>query len=532
MPIDSSLIRENKSNASRLFEMARVLRRIGIIRGVTPDKLKSILEDLGPTYVKLGQLMSMRTDILPKEYCAALALLRTDVKPLSYEEVIRVVESEYSVAPGEIFQEISRDFIGAASIAQVHKAVLKNGQTVVLKVQRPGIYQTMERDIQLLKKTISLAKKLNFNIGSIDFRDFVDEMWAAAQQEMDFLAEANYIIEFTELNAGIKYVAFPKVERELTTPRVLVMEYIDGVPIDNLEKLKELGYDINEISMKLAENYVKQVVEDGLFHADPHPGNIFIRDGKIVWIDLGMVGRINNRDRALLRKIILAVVQQDIQGLKEIFLSLDTIKGKVNHTRLYEDIESLLTRYGEMDLEGLDLDKILEEVKVVLDFHQINLPKGIAMLGRGIVTIEGVLAVCSPQVNFMQIMANNVSGKLLKEFDLRQSLLSAAAALNGFTKNSLALPEQLSNVLKMAMRGQAKINIDLASANEPARQAGMMMDKLTISILSASVIVGSSIISTTDITPRLWGIPVLGLAGYVIGFLLAFWLIIKIVRKK
>lgn len=532
MPIDSSRIKENKSTAARLLEMALVLKRNGIIRGVTPDKLKSILEDLGPTYVKLGQLMSMRTDILPKEYCTVLAELRTDVKPMSYEEMIRVIEAEYSSGPDEIFLDIERDCIGSASIAQVHKAVLKNGQTVVLKVQRPGIYQTMERDIQLLKKTISLIKKLNFNIGNIDFRDFVDEMWAAAQQEMDFLAEANYIKEFTDLNADIKYVAFPQVERDLTTSRVLVMEYIDGIPIDNLEKLKMQGYDINEIGMKLAENYVKQIVDDGLFHADPHPGNIFIRDGKIVWIDLGMIGRINNRDRMLLRKIILSVVQQDIQGLKEIFLSLDTIKGKVNHTKLYEDIESLLTRYGEMDLEGLDLGKILEEVKVVLDFHQITLPKGIAMLGRGIVTVEGVLAVCSPQVNFMQIMANNISGNLLKQFDLKQALLAAAVSLNGFAKNSLILPEQLSNVLKMAIRGQTKINIDLASADEPARQAGLMMDKLTISILCASVVIGSSIICTADITPRLLGIPVLGLAGFTIGFLLAAWLIIKIVRKK
>jgi ubiquinone biosynthesis protein len=532
MPIDSSTITDNKSTAARLLEMALVFRRNGIIHGVTPGKLKLILEELGPTFVKLGQLMSMRTDILPQEYCAALALLRTDVRPMSYEEVIRVVESEYGAPPAEIFQEISREFIGAASIAQVHKAVLKNGQTVVLKVQRPGIYKTMERDIQLLKKTITLVRKLNFSIGDIDFRDFVDEMWAAAQQEMDFLAEANYIREFTELNADIKYVAFPQVERDLTTPRVLVMEYIDGIPIDHLEKLKALGYDIDEISMKLAENYVKQIIDDGLFHADPHPGNIFIRDGKIVWIDLGMVGRINNRDRMLLRKIILSVVQQDIQGLKDIFLTLDTIKGKVNHTKLYEDIESLLTRYGDMDLEDLNLGKIMEEVKVVLDFHQITLPKGIAMLGRGIITIEGVLAVCSPQVNFMQIMANNISGSLLKQFDLKQALLAAAVSLNGFAKNSLILPEQLSNVLKMAIRGQTKINIELTSADEPARQAGLLMDKLTISILSASVVIGSSIICTADITPRVLGIPVLGLAGLIIGFLMAAWLVTKILRKK
>jgi len=197
----------------------------------------------------------------------------------------------------------------------------------------------------------------------------INEMWSAAKQEMDFTTEANYIQELSDLNAGIKYVAFPQVERHLTTPRVLVMEYIDGVQIDDLENLKILGYDINEVGIKLAENYVKQIVDDGLFHADPHPGNIYIRDGKIVWLDLGMVGKINNRDRKLLKKTILSIVQQDIQGLIQVFLAMDTIKGKVNYTKLYEDIESLLARYGDMELSDLHLGPIMEEVKDILNFH-------------------------------------------------------------------------------------------------------------------------------------------------------------------
>jgi ubiquinone biosynthesis protein len=529
---ETSQIIGNKKTNARLREILNALKRHGIIHGVTPEKLKSILEDLGPTYVKLGQIMSMRNELLPKEYCNTLAGLRTDVKPISYEEIVHIIETEYGTSAEEVFMEISPKCLGSASIAQVHKCVLKSGKTVVLKIQRPGIYETMERDIKLLKKALSLMKILHINVGRIDFKMFIDEMWIAAQQEMDFIAEANYMREFSELNADIAYVTFPFVEWNLTTPRVLAMEYIDGVQIDDLEKLHVLGYDINEIGIKLAENYVKQIVDDGLFHADPHPGNIYIRDGKIVWIDLGMVGRINNRDRMLLKKIIQAIVQQNIEGLKELFLTLDTIKGKVNHTKLYEDIESLLTRYGDMDLAGLQFGKIMEEVKEVLDFHQISLPRGISMLGRGMITIEGVLAVCCPQVNLIQIMANHISGKLLKEISLKQELLSTAFLMNSFIKNSLSLPEQFLNIIKMAMRGQAKINIDLSSSDDLARRVDIIIDKLIICILSASLIIGSSIISASRITPGLFGIPILGLAGYFIALILAGWLIIKIIRKK
>lgn len=523
---------DNKTSAARLREMISAIRRHGIIHGVSPEKLKSLIEDLGPTFVKFGQIMSMRTDMLPRRYCDVLSELRTDVKPIPYEEMLSVLESEYGVRASERFKEISHECIGSASIAQVHKAVLKNGRTVVLKVQRPGIYQTMERDILLIKRAISLTKVLRIDTGTIDFRMFIDEMWSSAQQEMNFLAEADYLQEFADLNAGIKYVGFPQIERTLTTSKVLVMEYIDGIQIDHLDELKAKGYDITEIGIKLAENYVKQIVDDGLFHADPHPGNIFIRDGKILWLDLGMVGRITNRDKVFLKKMILSVVQHDIEGLITIFLGMGTIRGKLDHTKLYEDIENMLARYGDLDLGELRLGQIMEEMKIILDYHQIYIPEGITMLGRGVITIEGVLAVCCPQVNFVQIMANHVSGMIWKDIDLRQELMSAALSLYGSAKNSLTIPEQMSNILKMAMRGQAKINVNLANADEPARLADNMVDKLIMSIICAAVIIGASLVSTTDLTPRVLGIPLIAFVGYIIATLIAGWLISKIMRKR
>jgi len=348
---------------------------------------------------------------------------------------------------------------------------------------------------------------------------------------MDFILEADYIKEITALNEDIKYIAFPQVEFDLTTPKVLVMEHIDGVQIDELDKLAALGYDINEIGIKLADNYVKQIVDDGLFHADPHPGNIFIREGKIVWLDLGMMGRINSRDRRLLKKTILSIVQQDVQGLIDVFLAMDTIKGKVNFTKLYEDIESMLTRYGDVELANLRLGPIMEEVKDILNFHQISMPSGLSMLARGVVTIEGVLAVCSPQVNFVQIMANHASGNILKEIDLKKELLTTALSAHSFVKHTLNLPEQYANVLEMAIKGQTKININL-TADEPARRLDLMLNKLLICLLCASCILGASIVSASNIYPRWWGVPVLGWGGYLSALLLAGWLIKKIVRKK
>lgn len=528
---ESSHSGKNKSSGARIREMLGALRRHHIIHGVSPQKLKMILEDLGPTYVKIGQIMSMRSDILPKEYCDALTELRTDVKPMPYYELIQVVESEYGIGAYEIFKDISEECIGSASIAQVHKAILKDGRVVVLKVQRPGIYKTMERDIELLKRALSLIKILKIQVGNIDFRVFLDEMWATAQKEMDFIAEANYIKEFTAMHSDVAYVEFPKVEYQLTTPYVLVMEYIDGIQIDDLSALAAKGYDINDIGLKLAENYIKQILDHGMFHADPHPGNIYIREGKIIWLDLGMIGRISERDKALLKKMVLSIVRRDIESLKEAFITLDTLQGDIDHPKLYEDIENFLSRYGDLDLANIQLGHIMEEVKEVLDYHYIALPRGVSMLIRGIVTIEGVLAFCSPHVNFVQVVANHVSGKMMKSFDIRREGFNWLIQMADFGKNSMILPGQLADIFRMTMRGQTKIRVEVANSRLFARQLERRTDKMVIGILCGSLIIGSSLISLSNLYPKVGGIPVLGLGGFVLALLLTIWLIIKIGKK-
>ena len=307
-------------NRSRMKEIRQVLFRNEITRGVTPEKLRIILEELGPTYIKLGQIMSLHSDILPRAYCDELIKLNSDVTPMPFSEVEEVINRSYREDWHEIFSSIEKEPLGSASIAQVHRAVLRSGEDVVVKVQRKGIYDTMARDIGLLHRLVKLMPPVGGIKNVVDLDMVLDEMWAVAREEMDFLKEASNVDEFARNNTGIKYVRIPHLYHEYTTSRVLVMEYVGGCAINDREHLLSRGYDLEEVGRKLINNYVKQVMEDGFFHADPHPGNVKVHDGKIVWIDMGMMGRLSTRDKALMEKAVRAIAVTDIATLENTIL--------------------------------------------------------------------------------------------------------------------------------------------------------------------------------------------------------------------
>ena len=520
------------SSSKRLKEIISILKKYSLIHGITPEKARLIFEELGPVYVKLGQIMSMRNDILPREYCNEFMKLRSEVKPLPFEQILPVIEQECGKPIEQIFLKIEPDPIGSGSIAQVHTAYLKNGEKVVLKVQRPNIYEIMERDIKLLKQAIKILKIVK-NLGeAIDFSMIIDEMWAAAKQEMDFLTEAQHFSIFENYNKNIKYISCPKINKELTTERLLVMEHINGTPIDQTEVLEQLGYDMNEIGLKLAENYIKQIISDGFFHADPHPGNIWIRDGKIIWLDLGMVGKITPREQKLLEKAIIAVASYDIQELKTILLSIGIVKGKIDHSALYSSLDDMFSRFGQEEIGSLNIGNMFEEMMSICNIHHISMPRGITMLGRGIVTIEGVLASCCPKINFIQIMANHISSNMNNNINLNNILKSSLKDVYFAGKKTVALPNQISDILNMTIKGQTKFNIELTSANDPMDQLDHTIDKLVICIIVAALLIGSSLICATNMQPKFLGIPALGAIGYITAIILGLWLVIRILCKQ
>ena len=459
----------------------------------------------------------MRQDMLPPEYCDELTKLRTEVAAMSFSTVKSVIEAEYGKPVASIFAEIDPTPLGSASIAQVHAAVLKNSSRVVVKVQRPDIHDTMARDIALLHHASGLLR-LAGGIGEVlDFDAILDEVWFVAQEEMDFLMEAHHADEFSSLNQAIAYIGSPMIHHQYTTSRVLVMEYIEGIPLDHLAELADNGYDLEEIGSKLAENYVKQIIDDGFFHADPHPGNIRVRDGQIIWIDMGMMGRLSTRDQELLRKAVYALATSDVDGLKDVVLSLGIHSEKIDHAKLYTDLDDLLLKYGTMAVGDMDMARILDDLLAIANEHQISMPKGISMLSRGIMTIEGTISMVSPSSNLV---------------DWRHELKESGRALLKSSRKALDLPSQLSDILKMTIKGQTKVNLDLTGSEQPLHQIDHMVNKIILCIIIAALFVGSSLLCLTEMRPTILEIPAIAFFGFLAAALLSVWLFYTIVRKK
>lgn len=517
--------------ASRLNQLLIILKKHDVIHGLTPAKLKGILEECGPTFVKLGQIMSMRPDILPEEYCDELTLLRSQVMPMPFSEVEKVFLKEYGADYKGKFQFIEEKALGSASIAQVHLATLADGMKVVIKVQRPGIHKEMAEDIQLLQKAIGLLKYVHQPlIEPVDFKRMVDEMWMVAQQEMNFLVEANHLEEFSKLNHGEgSKVTCPKMIKSLTTSKLLVMEYVDGIFLDDVEKLKE-KYDLEAISYALVDNYAKQVLTDGFFHADPHTGNICVRDGKIVWIDLGMVGRLSMRDRELFITAIECMMAQDSLGLKNVVISLGIMRKKINHSLLYEDVDQMMSKYGSMDFETMNLGDIFHELTQIMNRHQIGIPEGISILSRGIVTIQGVLRGLNPKINVMQILRSylNENPEMFVDKDFKGRMVQTMFRM----KKLKEVPMDLANLIQMTAKGQTKINMEITGSEEPLSKIEEMVNRAIIALLAAALIIGSSMIATVDVSGKIFGIPLLGTIGYISSIVMGGWVCYGIIKKK
>lgn len=517
---------DNKGYGSRLREMTAVLKKHGITQGLTPEKLRLILEDLGPTYIKLGQIMSLHSDILPQKYCDEFMKLRSEVAPMDFAQVQAVLDHSYGFTWREIFSEIEEVPLGSASIAQVHKARLKSGEPVVVKVQRKGIHSIMARDIGLLHKAVKLVPPISLK-DMVDFDMVLDELWQVTQEEMDFLKEAANMEEFAKNNKDVAFIDTPILYREFTTDHVLVMEYIDGFSVEDKELLKENGYVLDEIGSKLVDNYIRQVMEDGFFHADPHPGNMRIRDGKIVWIDMGMMGRLTERDRGLISDAIRGIAQNDISRIEDAVLALGEFRGEPDRKKLYEGINNLMSKYGDLEMGEIDIAEVLQELMEVMKVNKISMPHGLTMLARGLTHMEGVLADICPEINMIEIAAARMKEDMLLHFDWKRELKSNGKLLYRSAHKAIELPGMISDLLRGYQKGQTRINLDLHVTKDLSELLRRLVRNIVMGLWVMALLISSSIICTTDMSPKIMGIPAIGAFGYLFAFVIVLYVFIK-----
>ncbi|MCC2254804.1 AarF/ABC1/UbiB kinase family protein [Ruminococcus sp. CLA-AA-H200] len=516
---------------SRLREITAVLRRHNITRGVTPKKLRAILEDLGPTFIKLGQIMSMHSDILPKRYCDELMLLRSEVTPMPFEEVVSVIEESYGRSWKRVFSSIEEKPQGSASIAQVHRAVLRTGEEVVVKVQRRGIYEKMSRDIALLHKAVKLMPPVSIK-GMADLDLVLDEMWSVTRDEMNFLTEASNMEEFARRNRDVNFVGTPVLYQEFTTVHVLVMEYIDGCGIDDKEALLAGGYDLNEIGSKLVDNYIKQVMDDGFFHADPHSGNVKIREGKIIWIDMGMMGRLTEHDREMIGKAVQGVALKDVGLIQQAVLAIGEFKERPDQRKLYEDIESLLLKYGDVEMGSINVAEVMNDLMDVMKNNKIKMPHGLTMLARGLTHMEGVLADIAPEINMVQIATAHMSGEFFQRLDLKKELKSSGRSAIKSLRKALDIPSLITDIMSTYLKGQSKVNLELQASDELAKLLRRLVRNIVMGLWVMALLISSSIICTTDMTPKILGIPAIGAFGYMMAFVIVMYVFVKHILSR
>ena len=514
-------------NRERLGEITAVLRKHHITRGVTPGKLRAILEELGPTYVKLGQIMSLHSDVLPQRYCDELMKLTSEVTPMPFETVEEVINRSYREDWHNIFSSIEKETLGSASIAQVHRAKLLDGTDVIVKVERKGIYDIMARDIGLLKRAVNLLPPVGGFKNVVDLEMVLDELWATAQEEMDFLKEAANMEEFARNNQGIRYIRCPKLYHEYTTSRVLVMEYIGGCPVDDRASLQAEGYDLGEIGRKLVNNYVKQVMDDGFFHADPHPGNVKVMDGKIVWIDMGMMGRLTNRDRNLMARAVRAIAVGDIAVLEATILELGDIQGKIDSGKLYGELRNLMDRYGNASMGSIDAVEFFKDTMEIMKNNSIKLPHGMTMLVRGLTQMQGVLLNISPDINMAEIAAGRLKEEMLQNFDLRTEAGKAGRRVYKAVGRSLDIPPLIKIALEEYLKGQARVHMELDATKEFSHLMRRLVRNVVMGLWVMALLISSSIICTTEMKPQLLGIPALGFFGYVLAFAICLYIFIR-----
>lgn len=524
------LTRRNK--LKRLWQIARIANQFDVIHGLTPVKMRLMLEALGPTFVKVGQILSMRSEILPQAFCDELAKLRADADPMPYQTVLETLSSEYGRPIGEIFEHIDPTPLGSASLAQVHRATLLTGEDVAVKVQRPGVRETMAQDVSIMRSIARLATRVMPSAQVVDLGGVVEELWDTFESETDFLVEARNLAEFKRFCQPYVYMDCPKPYMDLCTEHVVVMDYVEGISVSHPEQLIAAGYDLKEIGTKLVDNYATQVLDDGFFHADPHPGNIIIAGGQIVLIDLGMTGRLNAKTRSVLKQMIFAVAKQDSPALADGLLRFaGTESDAADYPALLADLDTIVAEYGTVDLKDLDLASFVTALTQLAQRHGIEVPSTVTTVARALVTLEGLLDEFIPDVNMIEIISEHIAtSKPLDRAaadEVKSLGVEAYAALHGL----LGALSETKVAARMLTRGQLRVNMELAGAEEPMRMLSEMVNRLTMALIVVGLYVGSSIVYFAGVPPIVFGIPVVGFMGYVVAFVLSVWIVFDIYFK-
>ena len=501
--------------------------------GFTPQELRTTLEDLGPTYVKMGQIMSSRVDLLPPVYCKELEKLRENVKPLDPAVAKAVIEQETGKRIDEIYTEFQDEPLGSASIAQVHYGVLKDGTRVVTKVQRPLIADMMRKDFVLLGRLVDLVNIVEEDSDEqvIDFKSVIEQLEQVTKAELDFRIEAENTRLFKkECIDDEERISCPTVIDDLTTERVFTMTYIDGCSIDDTEKLLAEGCDLSEIGSVIVDSYLHQILDVGTFHGDPHQGNILVSHGKPYWIDFGMIGHITDKDIDLIQTAVKGMLIQDANVLVNAVMGMGAASEKTDRTKLTHDAEGFIEKYmNAKSVSDINMTEVFDEVMSLAAKNHVSMPGRFTMLARSITTMEGVIEQLCPDLNIFNMLYAKMKERRWQNANIKRELYEKGKELFNAGKKTARIPILASEALDAMVKGKTKVGFELTGYEEPLNRISHFLRYTVLTLVASVLFIGSCILCTTSFKPLLPnGVPLLAVAGIIFSIALAIFSIKKL----
>jgi len=496
------------------------------------ERLRLAVEELGPTFIKLGQVLSTRPDILPRDYLVEFGKLQDQVPSHPYEEIAAQIVRELGSPVEEVYAEFSPIPIAAASMAQVHVARLKTGEDVVVKVLRPGVERIIGTDLDILMGLAYLIEHHVPLLESLHPVDIVKEFRRTITREMNFAREGHTIDRFAANFAGNPNVVIPKVFWECSGETVLTMQRVTGVKVSDIGELEARGHDPKELAQRGADFFLQQVLVHGLFHGDPHPGNFFVNDdGAFCLIDFGMVGRLDDNLKIRLVDLLTAFLQRNAEKIIAQLIYSGDLPEEGDIKALRRDLTEFIDDYYDIPLQDIRVGKLLGEFFELLTSYRIRFPSDLMLLTKALVTIEGVGRQLDPDFNMVGHLKPFMERTLRERYAPSGILLETGEVLQAYGNLLKTLPKDIRQFVNRLNRNKFKIDLEHRGLGQLISDLDKSSNRISFSLIIAALIVGSSIVMQTEKGPLLFGFPLLGLLGYSIAAFLGLWLAIAILRS-
>ena len=484
-------------NKDRLKQIIKIIVDNGVISDKSPSNVRKTLEDLGPTFIKIGQILSTRVDLLPAKYIVEFSKLRCDVAPIDYDEIMKLLRKEYSNFD-EIFVEVSKKSIGSASIAQVHVAKTKRYGEVVLKIKRPNIDDEIKNDIKLLKEAVKVLK-LNHFVKVIDLEMVLDEIYKSTLNELDLEHEIECMLKFASNNKDEKYISCPNVYVDICSKNVIAMEYIKGIMLSDTLRINDAKYDKKLIVRELSKNYIKQALDDGLFHADPHPDNICLSKGKIVFLDWGMVGSISKKNKRLLSDCMKGIIYEDYDRVSDDLLSMSVKSGEFSYDKLVKDVNNILSVFSFEKLRNIDVKKFMSDMFNMLRSNNLILDYDVTILIRGICVIESVMKMLDPSTSLFEVLENRVKEDELRAFVSKDNIKKISRNLVRSGNSLVNLPNRVDKLMRNVSDGEFKFKFELSDSSKHVDKIENLVHELILGFIDGCLILSYSLCSSSSV---------------------------------